>query len=161
MRLLTRVHEMRGEIDTADRELAGMRDEAAARSNLPVILAAPDVRLIRLGPPRGGAGNGFVAMSRKVASAVVEVSDLPPLAARQNYTLWWTFGRRAPVKAAQFRTAADGRAAAAAKLPQFDGEITAVLVTVEASDAAAVPAGAVKLKGPVAKPLVKSPPKPK
>lgn len=160
LRLIGHIHEMRGQIDSADRELAGMRDEDAAHSRLPLILAASDVRLFRLSPPRNVDGKGFVAISRKVASAVIEVSDLPPPAAGQNYTLWWTFDRHAPVKAVQFRTAADGRAAILAKLPPIDSERTAALVTVEQGDAATVPAGEVKLRGsasrPVAKPSAKS-----
>jgi hypothetical protein len=156
LRLLGHIHQMRGQIDSVDRELAGMRDEDAADGRLPLILAASDVRLFRLSPPRNLDGKGFVAISRKVASAVIEVCDLPPPAAGQHYTLWWTFDRHAPVKAAQFRTAADGRSATVAKLPPIDSDRTAALVTVEHGDAAAVPAGEVKLRGSASRPLTRS-----
>jgi len=161
LRLIGNIHQMRGQIDNADRELAGMRGEDAAHGRLPLILAASDVRLFRLSPPRNVDGKGFVAISRKVASAVIEVSGLPPPAAGQNYTLWWMFDRHAPVKAAQFRTAADGRAAIVAKMPPMDGERTSALVTVEQGDAANVPAGEVKLRGSASSKLATKSAKPK
>jgi hypothetical protein len=156
LRLLGHIHEMRGQIDSADRQLAGMRDEAAARRDLPLILAAPDVRLFRLNPPAGGNGKGFVAMSRKVANVVIEVSDLSPLATEQNYTLWWIGSHRAPFKAVQFRTTADGHATAAAKLPSPEGDVSAALVTVESGDSPLAPSGMIKLRGVAAKPVVKA-----
>ena len=155
-RLTGHIHEMAGKIDTADRQIAGMRDEAAARRDLPLILAASDVRLFRLNPPNGSGGKGFVAMSRKVGSAVIEVSDLPELGAQQNYALWWTFTRRPPLKAVEFRTSADGNATAAAKLPSPEGEVSAALVSVETGDAHSVHAAEVKLRGVASKPVAKA-----
>jgi Anti-sigma-K factor rskA len=156
LRLTGHIHEMRGQIDTADRQIADMRDEVAARQDLPLILAASDVRLFRLNPPTGGDGKGFVAMSRKVGNAVIEVSDLPHLNVEQNYTLWWVFTRRAPFRAVDFRLAADGHATAAAKLPSPEGEVTAALVTVETGDQHPTPGGTVKLRGVASKPVAKS-----
>jgi len=154
--LLGRIHEMRGQIASADRELAGMRGENAAHNDLPIILAAPDVRLFRLNPPRGGSGKGFVAMSRKVGSAVIEVSDLPPPPAGANYTLWWTYERHPPIVAARFRTAPDDILTSYTKLPSPGTEASAALVTLEANDQGAAPAGPMKLRGLAAKPQVKS-----
>jgi hypothetical protein len=156
LRLTGHIHEMRGQIDTADRQIADMRDDAAARQDLPTILAASDVRLFRLNPPAGGAGKGFVAMSRKVGNAVIEVTDLPQLNVEQNYTLWWISARRAPSRAADFRVAADGHATAAAKLPAPEDEVKAALVTVETDVSRATPAGSIKLRGVAAKPVAKS-----
>jgi hypothetical protein len=156
LRLTGHIHEMRGQIDTADRQIADMRDEVAARQDLPLILAASDVRLFPLNPPTGGEGKGFVAMSRKVGNAVIEVTDLPQLKMEQNYTLWWTFTRRAPSRAVDFRVAADGHATAAAKMPSPGGEVTAALVTVETDVEHPTPGGAIKLRGVASKPVAKS-----
>src|SRR6266851_2932328 len=49
--LASRVRQMRGEIASADRELASMRVEVAARDDLARVLAAPDAQLIKLAPP--------------------------------------------------------------------------------------------------------------
>jgi hypothetical protein len=154
--LLGRIDEMRGQIASDDRELAGMRGENAAQNELPIILAAPDVRLFRLNPPRGGTGKGFVAMSRKVDSAVIEVSDLPSPPAGANYTLWWTYERHAPAVAAIFRTAPDGTVTAFTKLPTPGTDANAALVTLEADVHVTLPTGAMKLHGLAAKPQVKS-----
>jgi Anti-sigma-K factor rskA len=156
LRLTGHIHEMRGQIDTADRQIADMRDEVAARQDLPLILAASDVRLFPLNPPTGGEGKGFVAMSRKVGNAVIEVTDLPQLKMEQNYTLWWTFTRRAPSRAVDFRVAADGHATAAAKMPSPGGEVTVALVTVETDVEHPTPGGAIKLRGVASKPVAKS-----
>jgi hypothetical protein len=156
LRLTGHIHEMRGQIDTADRQIADMRDDVAERQDLPLILAASDVRLFRLNPPAGGVGKGFVAMSRKVGNAVIEVTDLPQLNAEQNYTLWWISARHAPSRAVDFRIAADGHATAAAKLPSPEEQVTAALVTVETAGDRPTPGGSIKLRGVASKPVAKS-----
>lgn len=162
VQLVARIKQMRGQMATADRRIAGMRNEAAVRDRLGHILAAPDTRLIRLGAPGGAGPSGLVAISRTLASAVCEVSNLPPAAAGQSYMLWWTVERRGPIKAAQFQTAADGQATVVAQLPGRDNP-SAAIVTVQPDNGPDKPAGAVKLKGgaatPAARPATKPPAK--
>jgi hypothetical protein len=146
VQLVARIKQMRGEMATADRRIAGMRNEAAVRERLGHILAAPDTRLIRLGAPGAAAPSGLVAISQNLASAVCEVSNLPPAKAGQSYMLWWTAERRGPIKAAQFQTAADGRATVIAQLPGRDNP-SAAIVTVQPDDGPDKPTGPVKLKG--------------
>src|ERR1700730_4896529 len=62
VQLVARIKQMRGEMATADRRIAGMRNEAAVRERLGHILAAPDTRLIRLGAPRASGPSGLVAI---------------------------------------------------------------------------------------------------
>ena len=63
--------------------------------------------------------------------------------------LWWSAARRAPVRAAEFRTAADGSALVAAALP--DGlEVTAAMVTAEHGAESAAAANAATTGGTAA-----------
>jgi len=158
--LVGRIKQMRGQMATADRQIAGLRSEAAARDRLGHILAAPDTRLIRLGAPRSGGPSGLVVISRSLTSAVCEVSNLPPAAVGNSYMLWWTVERRGPIKAAQFQTAADGSATVIAQLRGGD-DPAAAIVTVQPDATADKPGGAVKLKGgppvPAARPAARRP----
>jgi hypothetical protein len=148
VQLVARIRQMRGEMATADQRIAGMRNEAAVGDRLGRILAAPDARLIRLGAP-GAGPSGLVAISRDLASAVCEVSNLPPARVGQSYMLWWMVEQRGPVKAAQFQTTADGHATVIAQLPGRENP-SAAIVTVQPDDGTGKPAGAVKLKGAMA-----------
>jgi hypothetical protein len=135
--LSSRLKAMRGEVANADRELAEMRTAVVTRDELNRILAAPDVRLIRLIPaehehPTGTAGNaprGLIVTSRRLGRAVFEVAGLTPLAAAQRYTLWWMIEKHGAVQAAQFMTVGDGRATVAAAMPAEKAAIEDCIVT--------------------------------
>ena len=92
------------------------------------------------------------------------VAGLKSAANDTLFVLWWSAEHGAPVRAAEFRTAADGSALVAAALP--DGlEVTAAMVTAEhgaevaaaanagaaATGAPAAPAGPVQLRGTLAR----------
>lgn len=143
--LSSRLKAMRGEVETADRELAEMRTAVVTRDELNKILAAPDVRLIRLIPadhehPAGtsnSASRGLIVTSRHLGRAVFEVAGLTPLAADQRYTLWWMVDKHGAFKAAQFVTSSDGRATVAAAMPAEKAAIEECIVT--AGPAAGMP----------------------
>jgi hypothetical protein len=153
--LSLRINRMRGEIASADRELASMRTEVAARDSLNRIRAAPDASFLRLAPPiPGETATALVAISRHLGRAVLEVSGLPPPRPAQTYILWWMLDGGASMKAAVFHTGADDRATIIAQLPTH-GSIAAGMVTVEPESGADKPSGAVKLKGVTRKAEVK------
>jgi hypothetical protein len=146
--LTSRVRQMRGEIASADRELASMRVEVAARDDLARVLAAPDAQLIKLAPPdRASSASGLVAISKKLDHAVLQVSGLPQPPRGSGYHLWLLVEKGEPFDAAQFQTDAQGEAVVAAQLPPRQGSVAASEVTVEPATGSSKPAGAIQLKG--------------
>jgi len=154
-RLSSRLQQMRGEIATADQRIAKMREDAVARDTLNRILAAPDVRLMRLEPGDADAKTqaktnaktkAMIAMSRKLSRAVLEVEAMPPTPPGRIYRLWWTLDGGAVVAATQFQTRLDWRATVPARLPSSGGAISGALVTSELETDAGKPRGVVELK---------------
>ena len=145
--LSSRLERLRGEIATADQQLAAMRGNALVRDNLNRILAASDVRLIRLQPVDGGTKtSATIAMSRKLSCAVLEVQGLPPTPPGQIYRWWWTLERGTLVAAAEFQTRIDSPAMVPAQLPACGEAVAGAVVTVESVGAVEKPRGTVKLK---------------
>lgn len=142
-----RIHQLSSRLATADQKIAAMRGEALARDSLTRILAASDVRLMRLSPIDGAAkASATVAISRKLSRAVLEVQGLPPTPAGQTYRLWWTLEHGSTVAAAQFQTRIDWGAIVSAQLPSGGDSIAAALVTAEPEKAPGRPTGTVKLR---------------
>jgi anti-sigma-K factor RskA len=138
---------MRGQIATADQQLATMRGSVLVRDNLNRILAASDVRLLRLQPVDSGTKTiATIAVSRKLSRAVLEVEGLPPAPPGQIYRWWWTLERGTMVAAAEFQTTIDSRAMVPAQLPPGQDAVAGAVVTAESGSAAEKPRGAVKLK---------------
>jgi hypothetical protein len=146
--LASRVRQMRGEIASADRELASMRVEVAARDDLARVLAAPDARLIKLAPPdRASSASGLLAISKKLDHAVLQVSGLPQPARGSGYHLWLLGEKGETFHAAQFQPDAQGEAIVATQLPPHEASIAASEVTVEPATGSSKPTGAIQLKG--------------
>jgi anti-sigma-K factor RskA len=146
--LASRVRQMRGEIASADRELASMRVEVAARDDLARVLAAPDAQLIKLTPPyRASSANGLVAISKKLDHAVLQVSGLPQPPHGSGYHLWLLVEKGEPLDAAQFQIDAQGGAIVATQMPPREASIEASEVTVEPATGLSKPTGAIQLQG--------------
>jgi hypothetical protein len=146
--LYNRIDRMRGEIVTADRRLAGMRSEVAAREDLNRILASPDTQLMRLASPgnHSAGTSGLIAISKRLRSAVVEVAGLPALPPGQTYAVWWMLKQGGTARAAQFQTDVEGRASVIARLPAREDVIAGTIVTVESENSADRPTASVKLR---------------
>ena len=146
--LASRVRQMRGEIASADRELASMRVEVAARDDLARVVAAPDAQLIKLAPPdRASSASGLVAISKKLDHAVLQVTGLPQPPRGSGYHLWLLVEKGEPFDAAQFQTDAQGDAIVATQLPPHEVSVAASEVTVEPAMGSSKPTGAIQLKG--------------
>lgn len=100
---------------------------------------------------RGGEGaspaEGHVLVGPPGGRAWLYAIGLPGIAADRVYALWWITEARGRVRAAVFHPDAYGVGRAEAPVPGDAGAIKAVAVTVEASAAAAEPAGPVVLRG--------------
>ena len=101
----------------------------------------------------------MLSLAPREGRAVLIVAGLKPPANDTLFVLWWRASHGAPVRAAEFRTAADGSALVAAAVPA-GLDVTAAIVTVEhaaqgdaakagaaATGAPAAPAGPVQLRG--------------
>ena len=145
-RLESEVADVRARIATAHRELA-------AAEELRAILRAPDADMLPLAPPsvpRATPGAGVsrrpqatLALTPREHRAVLIVAGLKSGADDTLFVLWWSAARGAAVRAAEFRTAADGSALVTAALPA-GLDVTAAIVTAEhgAESGAAANAGA-------------------
>jgi hypothetical protein len=146
--LASRVRQMRGEVASADRELASMRVEVAARDDMARVLAAPDAQLIKLAPPdRASSANGLIAISKKLDHAVLQVTGLPQPPHGAGYHLWLIVEKGEPLDAAQFQIDSQGGAIVAAQLPPREASVAASEVTVEPASGSSKPTGAIQLQG--------------
>lgn len=141
---------MRGEIASAERELAGMRNAAAVRDGLTRIIAEPDSRLIRLETSvRAATGSGVIAFSPGLRRAAVELTGLPVRPGGRVYTLWWICAKRGPLKAARIVLGAVCQAALMVALPPACGTIEGAIVTTDSAPSIIRPAGEIVLHGEV------------
>jgi hypothetical protein len=158
--LRSRVARLESEIAAERARIATAHRELAAAEELRAILRAPDAAMLPLAPVARAAGAPAAGASRRPQAtlalaprerrAVLIVAGLKSAANDTLFVLWWSAAHRAPVRAAEFRTAADGSALIAAALP--DGlEATAAMVTAEhgAESGAAANAGAAAPGGTV------------
>ncbi len=157
--LRARIARLEGEVVAERARIATAHREVAAAEELRAILRAPDVGLLALAPPlapgataarnaavapgaraadgQGSPGAGVsrrpratLALAPRERRAVLIVAGLRAAANDTLFVLWWGAAHRAPVRAAEFRTAADGSALVAAALPA-GLEVTAAMVTAE------------------------------
>lgn len=150
--LSSKLTTMRGEIASADREIAGMRVTVAIDDELRRILDAPDARLIRLAPPgQASPRTGVIAFSPALRRAAVVIAGLPASVQGNIYSLWWTRGTRgSPLLAARFGAGAVGKAALTIALPAGDSTIDGAIVTTDSHPTASEPESPPILKGGVA-----------
>jgi Anti-sigma-K factor rskA len=167
--LLSRVYRLDAEVLAERVRTAAARHELAAAEALRVLLRAPDVAMLLLSPPAAG-GRSATPVERSVAMlalspgehrAILMVTGLKPPAADTTFVLWWNASHSAPIRAAEFRTEADGSALVTVALPPVPG-VAAAMVTAEPvasadrtkAAAAAVqtgPSGPVQLRGTLAR----------
>jgi hypothetical protein len=173
--LLARVSRLESEVAAERARIAAAHRELAAAQTLRALLRAPDAVLLRLSPPPVAGGHkaakaahspeAMLALSPREHSAVVMIAGLKPLADDTLFVLWWSMPHGTPVRAAEFRTAADGSALVTAAIPP-GLEATAAMITAEraAEDGAAsaarnaasasaqtAPSGPVQLRGSLAR----------
>lgn len=168
--LLARVSRLESEVAAERARIAAAHRELAAAQTLRALLRAPDAGLLKLSPPPAAGGHkataahrpeAMLALSPREHSAVVMIAGLKPLADDTLFVLWWSVPHGAPVRAAEFRTAADGSALVTAAMPP-GLEATAAMITAEraAKDGAAnaapgssqtAPSGPVQLRGALAR----------
>jgi len=172
--LLARVSRLESEVAAERVRIAAARRELAAAQTLRVLLRAPDAGLLRLVPPPAAGGHkaaaahrpeAMIAVSPREHSAVVMVVGLKPLTDDTLFVLWWSLAHGAPVRAAEFRTAADGSALVTAAMPP-GLEATAAMITAEragrdgaanaarnsaSGSAQTAPSGPVQLRGTLAR----------
>jgi hypothetical protein len=168
--LLARVSRLESEVAAERARIAAAHRELAAAQTLRALLRAPDAGLLKLSPPPAAGGHkataahrpeAMLALSPREHSAVVMIAGLKPLADDTLFVLWWSVLHGAPVRAAEFRTAADGSALVTAAIPP-GLEVTAAVITAEraAQDGAAnaapasvqmAPSGPVQLRGSLAR----------
>jgi len=128
--LSSNINAMRGEIASEDREIAGMRTAAEVDDGLRRIIAEPDSRLIRLEALGRAAGmSGVIAFSPSLRRASIEIGGLPVLPRGGAYTLWWVYGKRAPIRATGITLGGTDKAALMIALPAGDGTIDGAIVT--------------------------------
>jgi hypothetical protein len=185
--LLSRVSRLETEIAAERARIATAHRELAAAEALRSLLRAPDAGMLLLAPPgatgeadpvgahggaaaHGSAGaphrpEATLALAPRERRAVLIVAGLKPPANDSLFVLWWSVSHGAPVRAAEFRTAADGSALVTAALPP-GLNVTAAMVTAEqaaksgaasasqaspASSAQTGPVGPVQLRGSLAR----------
>ncbi len=151
--LRARISRLEVELAAERERLATAHSEPAAEQELRAILRAPDGELLALAAPSRGAGapgsdasrrsQATLAIAPRERRAVLIVTGLKSPANDTVFALWWSAAHRAPVRAAEFQTAADGSALVTAALP--DGlAVSGAMVTAEhgAQSGAAANAGA-------------------
>jgi hypothetical protein len=167
--LLSKVSRLDAEVVAERVRIAAARHELAATEALRVLLHARDVAMLLLSPPAAGGPSAaaaqhpvaMLAIGPEEHRAVLMVTGLKPPAADTTFVLWWSASHGAPIRAAEFRTAADGSALVTAALPPIRG-VAAAMVTAEraatadttkAAGASAQPgpSGPVQLRGALAR----------
>jgi hypothetical protein len=147
------VQQLKRRIISVERRSATVAERASADEALKRIVAAPDLRTIKLtGPERGKeAGSrvrgpsGTLAMSFAQRAAILQVAGIGAVAKGTVYRVWWEEKRRPETPAAEFTPDSDGKATVPMPLPP--PEALAVTVTREIGTDAAKPSGATVLKG--------------
>jgi hypothetical protein len=160
--LRSQVARLESEVEAERARIATAHGELAAAEELRAILRAPDAGLLALAPSSGlgargapGAGalrlpQAALALAPREGRAVLIVAGLKSAANDTLFVLWWSASHRAPVRAAEFRTAADGSALVEAALPA-GLEVTAAMVTAERGGQAGAAPGPVLLRGMLAR----------
>ena len=166
--LLSRVSRLESEIAGERAQIAAAHRELAATRTLRTLLRAPDADLLRLSPPppvghriaAAHRAEAMLALSSRERSAVIMVVGLKPPADDTLFVLWWSIPHAAPIRAAEFRTPADGSALVMASMPPGI-EVSAAMITAERAvkdsagntnsrTAPTAPSGSVELRGTIA-----------
>jgi hypothetical protein len=157
--LLARVGRLEAEIAVERARIATAHREIAAAEALRALLRAPDAGMLQLSPPAVGKQNitaaerpeATLALGPKEHRAVLMVAGLKPATNDALFVLWWSGSHgAAAVRAAEFRTAADGSALVTVALPA-GLNVTTAMVTAErgAKGPANAAQGSAKVSGPI------------
>lgn len=147
------VQQLKRRIVSAERRSATVAERASADETLKRIVAAPDLRTIKLtgadGAREAGARvrlpSGTLAMSAAQRAAVLQVAGISAAAKGTVYRVWWEEKRRPETLAAEFIPDSDGKATV--PMPMPPQEASRVTVTRELGTDAPKPSGATVLKG--------------
>ncbi len=148
------VQDLKRRVISVERRNANVIERDSADEVLKRVVAASDLRTIKLaGPPAAKppgkndgtaqSASGTLAISSHQAAAVLQVVGLETGAQGTIYRVWWQEKR--PTLATEFRPAADGKATVPMQLPPRSASM--VLITCEAGTNGATPSGPVVLKG--------------
>ena len=148
--LSSRIERMQTDLANAQQQLSAMRAERDLRESMNRILQSPDAVVLHLGGDAGSHNSsGLVAFSKNAGKAVLEVAGLP--ASPGNwYVMWWLPAGKPPVKAAQFRTDSDGRAAVRVQMPPAHQPIAGSMITDEHDGSPNQPSSQIVLKSALA-----------
>jgi Anti-sigma-K factor rskA len=148
--LSARVAQIQTELADARRQLSVMRAEQDSRETMNRILQSRDAAVVPLGADVANHNtSGLIAISKNAGKAMLEVAGLP--ASPGNwYVMWWLPAGKPPVRAAQFRTDSDGRAAVRVQMPPVHQPILGSMITDERDGSPGQPSGQIVLKGALA-----------
>jgi len=147
------VQQLKRRIVSVERRSVTAAERASADESLKRIVAAPDLRTIKLtGANRvkeAGARvqlpSGTLAMSAAQRAAVLQVAGISAAATGTVYRVWWEEKRKPETLAAEFIPDSDGKATVPMPMPPL--EASTVTVTREVGTDAPRPSGATVLKG--------------
>ena len=150
------VQQLKRRMVSVERRSATVAERASADESLKRIVAAPDLRTIKLtGADRAKEANarvqlpsGTLAMSAAQRAAILQVAGMNAAPKGTVYRVWWEEKRKPEILAAEFIPDSDGKATVPMPLPPQ--EALTVTVTREAGTDAPEPSGATVLKGRIA-----------
>jgi hypothetical protein len=150
------VQQLKRRIVSVERRSATVAERASADETLKRIVAARDLRTIKLtGADRAKEASarvqlpsGTLAMSAAQRAAILQVAGMNAPANGTVYRVWWEEKRKPETLAAEFIPDSEGKATVPMPLPPQ--EALTVTVTREVGTDAPKPAGAVVLKGRIA-----------
>ena len=147
------VQQLKRRIVSVERRSATAAERASADEVLKRIVAAPDLRTIKLtgaerakeANPRVQLPSGTLAMSAAQRAAILQVAGISSAAKGTVYRVWWEEKHKPETLAAEFIPDSDGKATVPMPLPPQ--EASTVTVTREVGTDAPKPSGATVLKG--------------
>ena len=147
------VQQLKHRMVAVERRNATVAERASADEALKRIVAAPDLRTIRLSGPDTAkvaspvvlVPSGTLAISVAQRAAILQVAGVGAATKGTVYRVWWEAKRKPETLAAEFIPDSDGKATVPMPLPPQDA--STVTVTREAGTAAPKPSGALVLKG--------------
>lgn len=150
------VRQLKRRITNAERRNVSAAERASADEMLKRVVAAPDLRTVKLvtavagkkSDPSAQAPSGTLAISNTQKMAVLQISGIEPAAPNQVYRVWWQPKRGPEALAAEFIPDNTGKATVPIQPPP--GNASIVMITCETGTDAARPSGAVVLKGKIA-----------
>ena len=150
------VQQLKRRIVSVERRSATVAERASADETLKRIVAASDLRTIKLtAADRGKEASarvqlpsGTIAMSAAQRAAILQVAGMNAAAKGTVYRVWWEEKRKPETLAAEFIPDSEGKATVPMPLPPQ--EALTVTVTRELGTDAPKPSGATVLKGRIA-----------